>query len=114
MSRDPGEAVLYENGLKTWSGGDAGLQQVLKPGLAGSFNTVTVGCAYREGGLGNMSMYGKVTDFHVYGRGLTDLEMEDITGLESWIKSRVADTVGDVPGSDPTIKINLPRTLFPQ
>ena len=84
---------MYENGLKTWSGGDEGLRKVLRPGLAGSFSAVTVGCAYRQGGLGNMSMYGKVTDFHVYGRDLSDLEMEDITGLVSLVKSRVENPV---------------------
>ena len=42
-------------------------------------STFTLGCYYRSGGTGFMSMYGSVTDAQVFSRELTDQEMVDMT-----------------------------------
>ena len=42
-------------------------------------STFTLGCYYRNGGTGFMSMYGSVTDAQVFSRELSDQEMVDMT-----------------------------------
>ena len=42
-------------------------------------STFTLGCYYRSGGTGFMSMYGSVTDAQVFSRELSVQEMMDMT-----------------------------------
>lgn len=42
-------------------------------------STFTLGCYYRSGGTGFMSMYGSVTDAQVFSRELSVQEMVDMT-----------------------------------
>ena len=44
---------------------------------------MTLGCYYRNTGVGFMSMYGSVTDTQVFSRGLSVQEMVDITTCRS-------------------------------
>ena len=44
---------------------------------------MTLGCYYRNTGVGFMSMYGSVTDTQVFSRGLSVQEMVDITSCRS-------------------------------
>ena len=49
-------------------------------------STFTLGCYYRSGGTGFMSMYGSVTDAQVFSRELTDQEMVDMTTCKAFLK----------------------------
>ena len=73
---ESGHVTLVENGkvrIKTQS------DKIKK--LGGTMNHVSAGCLYHPSEY--LSMYGRVTDLQIFGRILSDQEMEEITGCKS-------------------------------
>ena len=89
LSRSTGKFKLIENGEKA--------VDKLNPEIIDWMNQIpqratifTLGCYYREGGSGFMSMYGSVTDAHMFSRELTDQEMMDFTTCQSSLKGDIS------------------------
>ena len=70
-----------ENGLKRYEETYDRLKEIWKK-LNSSINLVTVGCWYipYKSGEEEFSMFGEFTDFQIFGRILSEQEMNDITG----------------------------------
>ena len=80
---DSGNVTLTENGgvrMKT---------QVTIRRLGNEINHVAVGCFYRDTGTPYPSMYGRITDFQIFGRILSDSEMESVTGCRARMEGDV-------------------------
>ena len=89
LSRSTGRFKLVENGKKVWDKTTPEVVDWMKD-LKSKAEHFTLGCLYRSVGTMKMSMYGSVTDAHVFNRTLEDEDMISFTSCE---KSRVKGNV---------------------
>ena len=72
-----GEVKLVENGKMRFKTVSEDFKELRK-----TMNFVSAGCFYRTSGAGYQSMYGRVTDVQIFGKILSNLDMEKITGCQ--------------------------------
>ena len=85
-----GNVKLFENGQKSFEVQSNGLAKFGK-NLTKSMNHVSAGCMYRRDAIGYMSMHGLVTDVQIFGRLLSEKEMEKNTGCEIFLVGDILD-----------------------
>ena len=81
-----GKLMFVENGKYLFSSFSKELIN-LGQSFDGIMDNIMVGCYYRpEGSMGYMSMVGSVSDFHLFGRSLTEDEMVSMTNCSKFHK----------------------------
>ena len=83
LSKSTGRFRLVENGVKAVDKPNKEIIGWMRT-IPTRLSMLTVGCYYREGGTGFMSMYGSVTDTQVFGRELSDQEMIEMTSCKKF------------------------------
>ena len=86
-----GRTAVVENGRKFFDKPFEDLIKTYKGYEKKVMNTVSAGCAWKLGTTPHMSTHGKVTDFHIWDKILSDEDMIKITNCEMFKKGNVLD-----------------------